>query len=266
LQSSLEEEDLMQQARIGWGTIASLAVLVLAFAACEPKGSTTTAEAAPAKAGARPPVKVSDEPMKPEEIAAATGGAPGGAAATPAGSAAPAGSPKAATQAISAQAVLEPAKDTPGFSGRVIFLRAGDQVRVVADVAGVTPAGNHGFHLHENGKCERDASGGGKDFTSAGGHFNPAGAAHACPDTATHHAGDLGNIVINADGTGHLDVTTSALSLSGPSSLVGRSVILHAGADDCATQPTGNAGGRMACGVVVSGSAAGSGGGGSGGR
>ncbi|MBV8203364.1 MAG: superoxide dismutase family protein [Acidobacteria bacterium] len=250
----------MQQARIGWMVTASLALLVLALAACEPKGSTTTAaggEAAPAKAGARPAVKVSDEPMKPEEVAAASGAA---AAPAPAGGAAAAARPaNPATAAIGAQAILEPAKDTPGFSGRVLFLRAGDQLRVVADVTGVTPAGNHGFHLHENGKCERDASGGGKDFTSAGGHFNPSGAAHACPDAAAHHAGDLGNIVINADGTGHLDVTTSALSLSGPSSVVGRSVILHAAADDCTTQPTGNAGGRLACGVIVSGSAGGAG-------
>jgi Cu-Zn family superoxide dismutase len=244
----------MKQARIGWIVMTSMALLVLALAACEPKGSTTT-DAAPAKAGARPPVKVSDEPMKPEEIAAATAGTTGGAAAS-AGAAAPTAP---ATSAKTAQAVLQPAKDTPGFSGRVTFTRAGDQVRVVADVAGVTPPGNHGFHLHENGKCERDATGAGKDFTTAGGHFNPAGAAHACPDAAAHHAGDLGNIVINADGTGHLDVTTSALSLSGPSSVIGRAVILHAAPDDCTTQPTGNAGGRLACGVIAAASAGGSG-------
>jgi Cu-Zn family superoxide dismutase len=127
-------------------------------------------------------------------------------------------------------------------------------VRVVADVAGVSPPGNHGFHIHENGKCERDP---GKDFTTAGGHFNPAGVPHACPDAASHHAGDLGNIVINADGTGHVDVTTSALSLSGASSVVGRAVILHASPDDCATQPTGNAGGRLACGVIAASGASG---------
>jgi Cu-Zn family superoxide dismutase len=243
----------MKQARIGWVVMASLALLVVALPACEPKGSTTTAVAAPAPAGARPPVKVSDEPMKPEEIAAASGGASSGAPAAPAGSAA------SASPATSAQAVLQPANDTPGFAGRVTFTRVGNQVRVVADVAGVTPPGNHGFHLHENGKCERDTSGAGKDFTTAGGHFNPAGAPHACPDAAAHHAGDLGNVVIAADGTGHLDVTTSALSLSGPNSVIGRSVILHAGTDDCTTQPTGNAGGRLACGVITAGSAGGSG-------
>jgi Cu-Zn family superoxide dismutase len=229
--------------------VAALALLVLAVAACEPKGgapetSATAGAKAGSKPGAKPPVKVSDEPMKPEEMAAATGAA-GAAPAAGAGAAAP--------SAAGAQAVLQPAKETPGFSGRVVFTPlAGGQVRVVADVAGVAPPGNHGFHVHENGKCERDPSGAGKDFTSAGGHFNPGGAMHACPDAASRHAGDLGNIVIQADGTGHLDVTTSGLALSGPASVVGRAVILHAAADDCATQPTGNAGGRLACGVVAS--------------
>jgi Cu-Zn family superoxide dismutase len=245
----------MKQARIGWVVMASLALLVVALPACEPKGSTTTAGAAAAPAGARPQVTVSDEPMKPEEIAAASGGKSGGASAAPAGAAA---SASPAASPTSAQAVLQPANDTPGFGGKITFTRAGNQVRVVADVTGANPPGNHGFHLHENGKCERDTSGAGKDFTSAGGHFNPAGAPHACPDAAAHHAGDLGNIVITADGTGHLDVTTSALSLSGPSSVVGRSVILHAGTDDCTTQPTGNAGGRLACGVITAGAGGGS--------
>jgi len=231
----------MKQARIGWAAGAASALLVLSISSCAT--SSTTAGGATAPAGAKPAVKVSDEPMKPEEIAAAQAGGSAAAAAAPAAaSTAPAGA------AASAQAVLQPAKDTPGFSGRVIFYQAGSQVRVVADVTGVSPPGNHGFHVHENGKCERDP---GKDFASAGGHFNPAGTPHACPDAASHHAGDLGNIVINADGTGHVDVTTSALSLSGASSVVGRAVILHAAPDDCTTQPTGNAGGRLACGVIA---------------
>ena len=236
----------MKQARIDWAAGAASALLVLSISSCA-TSTTTTAGGATAPAGAKPPVKVSDEPMKPEEIAAAqAGGSAATAAAAPAAAAPTAAVPAGAP--ASAQAALQPAKDTPGFSGRVIFYQAGSQVRVVADVTGVSPPGNHGFHVHENGKCERDP---GKDFASAGGHFNPAGTPHACPDAASHHAGDLGNIVINADGTGHVDVTTSALSLSGASSVVGRAVILHAAPDDCTTQPTGNADGRLACGVIA---------------
>jgi len=235
----------MKQARFDWAAGAASALLVLSISSCA-TSTTTTAGGATAPAGAKPAVKVSDEPMKPEEIAAAQAGGSAAAAAAPAAAAPTAAVPAGAP--ASAQAALQPAKDTPGFSGRVIFYQAGSQVRVVADVTGVSPPGNHGFHVHENGKCERDP---GKDFASAGGHFNPAGTPHACPDAASHHAGDLGNIVINADGTGHVDVTTSALSLSGASAVVGRAVILHAAPDDCTTQPTGNAGGRLACGVIA---------------
>jgi superoxide dismutase, Cu-Zn family len=118
----------------------------------------------------------------------------------------------------------------------------------VADVKGV-PAGRHGLHLHENGQCVHEDPAG-KHFSSAGGHFNPSGAAHACPPTDPRHAGDFGNIEVAADGTGHFDLTTNLISLTGPTSVVGKAVILHGGADDCTTQPTGNAGDRLACGVV----------------
>ena len=232
----------MKQARIGWALITALPLGLLALGACEPKGSTATAGGGP-PAGARPAVKVSDEPMKPEEIAAASA-APGAPAAAGAAAA-----PAAGGGGGGAWAVLQAGADSPGFSGTVTFSQAGGAVRVVADLAGVAPAGNHGFHIHENGQCEHDPAG--KHFTSAGGHFNPTGAPHACPDGASHHAGDLGNVVIQADGTGHLDLTTPMLSLSGPASVIGKAVILHAGTDDCTSQPAGNAGARLACGVVT---------------
>src|ERR1700751_2590403 len=109
--------------------------------------------------------------------------APAAAASAAARGGGPRGGPRGGVagggpRAPAAGAILEPAKDTPGFSGRVTFYPAGSQVRVVADVTGVSPPGNHGFHVHENGKCERDP---GKDFASAGGHFNPSGTPHACP-------------------------------------------------------------------------------------
>jgi Cu-Zn family superoxide dismutase len=138
--------------------------------------------------------------------------------------------------------------DDPKLSGTATFTQLADAVRVVVDVAGVDKPGPHGLHLHENGKCELDP--GGKHYSTAGGHFNPTAAAHACPDATTHHAGDLGNIDVQPDGSGHYVRVTALLSLTGPSSPIGKAIILHAGADDCQTQPTGNSGGRLACGVV----------------
>jgi Cu-Zn family superoxide dismutase len=105
--------------------------------------------------------------------------------------------------------------------------------------------GEHGFHLHEKGDCSAP------DASSAGGHFNPLHHPHAGPHTAQHHAGDFGNITVKADGTG-----TMSLTLKGEDAkiaredAIGKAIILHEKADDLKTQPTGNAGGRIACGVV----------------
>ena len=147
-----------------------------------------------------------------------------------------------------ATATFESADD-PKLSGTVTFTQLVDAVRVEVKVAGVDHPGPHGIHLHENAKCEHDPAG--KHYTSAGGHFNPTGAPHACRESTTHHAGDFGNIEIQADGTGHLAVVTAMLSLQGPNSPIGKAVVLHAGADDCKTQPAGDSGGRLACGLVL---------------
>ena len=145
-----------------------------------------------------------------------------------------------ATRAV---ATLIPTKDSK-VSGDVTFTKTDAGVHVVAHLSGLS-AGNHGFHIHEFGDCSAP------DGAAAGGHFNPGGVhKHGGPKDADRHAGDLGNIEAMTDGNATLDVVDKDLQLDGEGGIVGRGVIVHANADDLKTQPTGNAGGRLACGVV----------------
>lgn len=162
---------------------------------------------------------------------------------------APSQAPPVTAAGSSATATLQGASEDTDFSGTVTFTQDGDGVRILADLAGVDKPGKHGFHIHETGECAHGTDG--KHFTTAGGHFNPTNAEHACPPTEPRHAGDLGNIEVGANGAGRVEMVTNGLSLSGPDSIVGKAIILHAGEDDCKTQPTGNAGDRLACGVVT---------------
>lgn len=129
--------------------------------------------------------------------------------------------------------------------GNILFHELADgSVDVQVDLTGV-PAGVHGFHVHEKGDC-------GDNGNAAGGHFNPTGAPHAGPGAASHHAGDFGNVTAASNGEVHTRFNTRSITVrEGERSAVGRAVILHANPDDLATQPTGNAGGRIACGVVT---------------
>jgi Cu-Zn family superoxide dismutase len=141
-----------------------------------------------------------------------------------------------------AVAVLHPT-DGSKVHGIVTFTKEGNKVKVVARIEGLTP-GKHGFHIHEWGDCSS------KDGSAAGGHFNPASSPHGAPDAAKRHVGDLGNIEADQQGVANLEWTDPIMKLSGPGSIIGRGLIVHANPDDLKTQPTGNAGGRLACGVI----------------
>ncbi len=142
-----------------------------------------------------------------------------------------------------ATAAIE-ARSGSGLSGTATFTEKDGGVELVVDVTGAPP-GPHAVHLHEKGDCSAP------DATSAGGHFNPDGSPHGAPDAEHHHAGDFGNMTVGEDGKGHLAITTSRLTVkAGPTSVLGHAIIVHAAADDLTTQPTGNAGGRIGCGVV----------------
>ena len=142
-----------------------------------------------------------------------------------------------------AKAFLSPTQGNK-VKGIVTFQKVGETVRIVADVEGLTP-GEHGFHIHEFGDCSAP------DGSSAGGHFNPHNSKHGSPEDKNRHAGDLGNITANGDGKGHYHRIDNVIKLNGDSSIIGRSVIIHSSSDDFVTQPTGNAGGRLSCGVIM---------------
>lgn len=130
-------------------------------------------------------------------------------------------------------------------NGVVHFTELADSsVEVHAVLTGV-PEGVHGFHVHEIGDC-------GNNGGAAGMHFNPATTAHGAPTADPHHAGDFGNVTADASGKTEIRFTTRSITVTaGPNSVVGKAVIVHEKADDMTTQPTGNAGARIGCGVVL---------------
>jgi Cu-Zn family superoxide dismutase len=143
-----------------------------------------------------------------------------------------------------ATAVLEPTKGS-SVRGTASFVQLGDKVRVTANVTGLKPNGEFGFHIHEAGDC---SSG---DGMSTKGHFNPYGKPHAYAGIPERHAGDLMSLKSDSGGNASLEVDLDIITVSpGPASIVGRGLIVHAQADDFKTQPTGNAGARSACGVI----------------
>jgi len=149
---------------------------------------------------------------------------------------------------LRATAQLKPTKGSKVF-GEVSFEQLGDKVRVQAIVQGLKPGGEYGFHIHEVGDC---SSG---DGMSAKGHFNPLDKRHAHYTSTERHAGDLPSLVApakkNPRGRARVNIDLDVITLEpGPANVVGRAVIVHARPDDFKTQPTGNSGARLACGVI----------------
>ena len=150
----------------------------------------------------------------------------------------------APVEPLRATAQLQPTKGSKTF-GEATFEQTGGRVHVVIYVQGLKPGQEHGLHIHEVGDC---SSG---DGMSTKGHFNPHGKPHARHDSAERHAGDLPSLKAEKNGRAKVDVMLDVITVgAGPASVVGRGLIVHADPDDYKTQPTGNAGARIACGVI----------------
>ncbi|WP_310626171.1 superoxide dismutase family protein [Limnohabitans sp.] len=138
-------------------------------------------------------------------------------------------------------------QSTKGYTavGEMQLSQVPQGVRLQGQVSGLKPGAQHGFHVHEKGDCSAP------DATSAGGHFNPHSHDHGLHTSVTHHAGDLPALQADAQGVAKLDVLMQGLSLSaGVDSIRGKALVVHRDPDDGRSQPTGNSGPRVACGVI----------------
>jgi Cu-Zn family superoxide dismutase len=149
-----------------------------------------------------------------------------------------------ATVGPSKSATTQPTNNN--VTGTVTFEMKDGKLAFVADIDGLAPNTEHGFHIHEKGDLSDP------DLKSAGGHFNPTKEKHGGPESEHHHAGDLGNLTADDKGHAHLEGTVmhATLSGNGDDSIVGRSVIIHAKPDDLKSDPSGNSGARIAGGVI----------------
>jgi len=129
-------------------------------------------------------------------------------------------------------------------NGRVTFTLEDKDVLVEAELKGLSP-GKHGIHIHEHGDCDS------ADGASAGDHFNPTHQPHGPAAMEGSHEGDLGNIVADSNGNARLTLRDKWLLLSGDNGILGRSVVVHALADDLSSQPAGDSGARIGCGLIM---------------
>ncbi|MEO8118433.1 MAG: superoxide dismutase family protein [Rhodoferax sp.] len=147
--------------------------------------------------------------------------------------------------APSAAAQLAPTQGSTAI-GSVKFVAQGGKVIVSGEVSGLKPNAVHGFHIHDKGDC---SSG---DGMSAGGHFNPEGKPHGAAEAAIHHAGDLPSLKADARGVATFSFESTSLKIGeGMTDVIGHGLIVHRDPDDFTTQPTGNSGARIACGVIT---------------
>lgn len=144
-----------------------------------------------------------------------------------------------------AQAKLKGTKDNT-IDGLVTFMpsEGRSEMKVSINISGLTP-GEHGFHIHTDPNCDNQGK-------AAGGHFNPQEVDHSGPRQASQHVGDLGNITANNKGDVDIEINNERLAFSGENNILNRAVVVHANADDLVSQPSGDAGGRVACGVIRS--------------
>jgi superoxide dismutase, Cu-Zn family len=146
--------------------------------------------------------------------------------------------------AKSASATLAPTMGNTA-TGTATFTTTESSIKLVVTIANAPPSTEHGFHIHANGAC-------GVDGMEAGGHWDPTTMMHGRWTDAAHHSGDIGNIMVDASGNGSTELVANVWSIGtgAANDVVNHAVILHASPDDFVTQPTGNAGGRIACGVI----------------
>jgi len=197
---------------------ASLVAAAVLLAACGQKEHTSPADNAPPPAGDGPSVATTTEPQT-----TATAEATAGAAVK-----------------------LSPTQGNTA-NGALKITAAGTGVKLSGMVQGLKPDGEFGFHFHEKGDCSAP------DATSAGAHFNPTSQDHGNPQSPPHHAGDMLNVKSDAQGVAEVDIDNPDVSLQSgqPNDILGKALVVHAQPDDYTTQPSGNSGDRIACGVVA---------------
>lgn len=164
------------------------------------------------------------------------------------------GSPVAASGAASASTVTSASVNLAAASGslasgKLKLMPMGNGVHITGTVGGLKPNGTHGFHIHEKGDCSA------ADASSAGGHFNPGAKPHGRITNPQHHAGDNDNLIANGEGVATVNAHFAGVTLGGGAAtdVIGKAVVVHADPDDYSSQPAGNAGARIACGVIAAG-------------